>query len=100
MFKHRRVQLITVAFTAFTDLLDFGIAIPLFGELFLASSSRFFPDGTTDGMKYFLFGLLMASYSIAQFFMAPLLGQLSDKFGRKIILKITIFGTFFQGSFS
>lgn len=93
MLKHRRIQLITVAFTAFTDLLDFGIAIPLFGELFLASSSRFFPDGTTDGMKYFLFGLLMASYSIAQFFMAPLLGQLSDKHGRKIILKVTIFGT-------
>jgi len=94
VFKHRRIQLITVAFTAFTDLLDFGIAIPLFGELFLSSSSKFFSDGTTDGMKYFLFGLLMSSYSIAQFFMAPLLGQLSDKFGRKKILEVTILGTF------
>ena len=93
MFKHRRIQLITVAFTAFTDLLDFGIAIPLFGELFLSESSKFFPVGTTDGMKYFLFGLLMAAYSIAQFFTAPLLGQLSDKYGRKVILTITIFGT-------
>lgn len=93
MFKHRRIQLLTVAFTAFTDLLDFGIAIPLLGELFLSDQSKFFHSDMADGMKYFLFGLLMASYSIAQFFMAPLLGQLSDKYGRKIILKITIFGT-------
>ncbi|SVB80892.1 uncharacterized protein METZ01_LOCUS233746 [marine metagenome] len=66
----------------FINLVGFGIIIPLlpfYGEHFDAS-----PDQVT---------LLMASYSFAQFFSAPLWGRLSDKHGRRPILLISLAGT-------
>ena len=39
--------------------------------------------------------MLIASYPLAQFFGAPILGALSDKHGRKKIILISLIGTFF-----
>ena len=41
-------------------------------------------------------GLLFATYPFAQFFAAPILGDLSDRFGRKRILVISTLGTTFS----
>jgi len=38
------------------------------------------------------YGALLASYGVAQFFSAPLLGAISDRFGRRSVLLISIFG--------
>ncbi|MEK9672844.1 MAG: MFS transporter [Rhodospirillaceae bacterium] len=57
------------------DLIGFGIIIPLlpfYGEHFKAT-----PETV---------GLLMATYSFAQFFAAPLWGRLSDRIGRRPVL--------------
>lgn len=64
------------------DLLGFGIIIPilpLYAEDF----------GATPGM----IGLLVATYSLAQFALAPVWGRLSDRFGRRPILLLTIAGS-------
>ncbi|MEK9727380.1 MAG: MFS transporter [Candidatus Margulisiibacteriota bacterium] len=65
-----------------TELIGFGLIIPVLPQI----SHKF----TNSGV---LLGLLLSSYSIAQFFSAPLLGQLSDRFGRKPILIISKIGT-------
>jgi MFS transporter, DHA1 family, tetracycline resistance protein len=39
------------------------------------------------------FGLLMSSYSAMQFLFAPVLGRLSDRFGRRPILLVSLAGT-------
>ncbi len=39
-------------------------------------------------------GLLIASYPLSQFFGAPILGELSDKIGRKKVLIVSLLGTF------
>ena len=39
------------------------------------------------------FGLLMSSYSAMQFLCAPLLGRLSDRFGRRPVLLVSLAGT-------
>jgi len=66
----------------FIDLVGFGIVIPLlpfFGEHYNAS-----PDVVT---------LLMATYSITQLISAPILGRLSDRYGRRPILLFSLVGS-------
>ena len=63
-------------------LLGFGLILPLLP--FYAENF-----GATPGQV----GLLVASYAAAQFIGAPLLGRLSDRFGRKPILLVSILGT-------
>lgn len=65
-----------------TDLIGFGIIIPLLPAL----SDKLHITG-------FWLGLLVASYAIAQFISAPILGNLSDRYGRKPILLISKAGT-------
>lgn len=64
------------------DLLGFGIIIPL---LPLYADSF----GATPATV----GLLVASYSLAQFAFAPFWGRVSDRLGRRPILLITIAGS-------
>jgi MFS family permease len=49
--------------------------------------------GKTFGLNATTLGVLMASFSIAQFFATPVLGSLSDKWGRKPLLVISLAGT-------
>lgn len=65
----------------FLDLVGFGIFITL--SPFLARHFQ---------ASEFELGLLMASYSIMQFLFSPFWGKLSDKYGRRPILLISLFG--------
>ena len=68
-------------FVVFVELVGFGVIIPLlpfYGEHFNASPA--------------VVGLLMASYSLAQFITAPLWGHLSDRIGRRPVLLASLAG--------
>nr|WP_260171877.1 MFS transporter [Mucilaginibacter phyllosphaerae] len=67
---------------AIINSMGFGIIIPLL-----------YPYGKKFGVTQHTIGLLTAAFSIAQFFATPVLGSLSDKFGRKPILVISLIGT-------
>ncbi len=71
-----------ILFTVFIDLIGFGIVIPvlpLYAERFGAST--------------FAIGALMATYSAMTFVFSPILGRLSDRFGRRPVLFVSILGT-------
>ena len=68
--------------TVALDLVGFGIVAPILGVY----AERY-------GANAFTVGLLFASYSLAQFVGAPLLGRLSDRVGRKPIILMSLFGT-------
>lgn len=74
--------LMIVFLTIFIDLVGFGIVIPLL--TFYAVEFNATPVDV---------GLLMASYSLMQFVFAPIWGGLSDRFGRRPILFLTILGS-------
>ncbi len=80
MKKH--TTLLIVFFTVFIDLLGFGILIPLLPFVVTHFEASAFTGG-----------ILMASYSIAQFIFAPVWGRLSDKIGRKPVILISLTGS-------
>lgn len=74
--KSSKASLSVIFITVFIDLLGFGILIPLlptFGSREL---------GITD----FQIGLTVAVFSLMQFLFNPILGRLSDKYGRRPII--------------
>jgi len=78
----RKSTLLVVFLVVFIDLMGFGIVIPLlplYGE-------RYHPSPA-------LFGLLMAVFSLMQFLFAPVLGRLSDRYGRRPILLLSLAGS-------
>lgn len=75
--------LFSIILIVFIDLLGFSLIIPLlpyYAQTFNASDTTI--------------GLLLTSYAAAQLIGAPILGRASDRFGRRPILLISIFGTF------
>ena len=79
-----RSPLVVIFTTVFIDLVGFGIVIPVL---------PFYAEGTEFNATPRTVGLLFASYSIMQLFFSPLLGRLSDKYGRRPVLLISIIGT-------
>jgi len=77
-----RRTLATLFLIVFTDLVGFGIVIPLL-PLY---AEHFRPAG-------WVFGLLLASYSAMQFIFSPILGRLSDRVGRRPVLLISLVGS-------
>ena len=76
----QKKNILRVAFlTLFLDLLGFGILIPI--QPYFAESFGAAPSVIT---------LLSASYSLMQFLFAPLWGALSDRFGRRPIVLLSI----------
>jgi MFS transporter, DHA1 family, tetracycline resistance protein len=90
--SHRK-DLFTLLFTVFLDFLGLGIIIPIIAPVFLDPAKGALPVEYSFASRTFILGLLMATFPVAQFFGAPILGALSDKYGRKRILLISIFGS-------
>jgi DHA1 family tetracycline resistance protein-like MFS transporter len=90
-----RSPLPIVFFTIFLDLLGIGILIPVIPQLLANPNSPFFmlPEGWPLDRGYLLLGALIAVFPLMQFACAPILGELSDKFGRKPVLLFSLLGT-------
>lgn len=88
-----RSPLLTIFLTVFIDLLGVGIVIPVIGPLLLDPSHHMLSEALSIHTRTILLGFLIASFPLAQFFGAPMLGALSDRYGRKKILTISLLGT-------
>jgi DHA1 family tetracycline resistance protein-like MFS transporter len=76
--------LIVIFITVFIDLVGFGIVIP---------ALPYYVESETFKATPFEVGLLFASYSLMQFIFSPVLGSLSDKYGRRPVLFFSILGS-------
>lgn len=85
----------TVIFTIFLDVLGVGILLPIIPQLLANPHSSYYllPAGWTFKGGLILLGWLTAIYPLMQFISTPILGQLSDRYGRKKILGFSIAGT-------
>jgi len=69
----------------FIDSVGFGIIIPSMPNVIMALTGE--PESIAASWS----GYLMAVYALLQFFMAPVLGNLSDRFGRRPVLLGSLF---------
>jgi len=88
--KSNKIILSCVFVTILIDMLGISILIPIYPQL----SSIIFTNNHTD--SYFIVAWLVSIYSFAQFIFSPILGQLSDKYGRRRILIFSISITAFS----
>lgn len=90
----KKGNLATLFLIVFLDLVGIGILIPVLAPLMLDPNSILVPATWTEGTRNIAFGFLVAAYPLAQFFGAPILGALSDRYGRKKLLIASLVGTF------
>jgi len=85
----------TLFLTIVAEVVSFGVLIPIVPLLFTEPSSSFFmlPAGLSVQTGYLLLGLLIGLYPLGQFLATPILGELSDIYGRKRVIQLSIFGT-------
>jgi MFS transporter, DHA1 family, tetracycline resistance protein len=82
---NRRFALGVVFFTALMDSIGFGIILPVMPTLLMEVSG----EGLSSSAVYG--GWLMFSFAIMQFVSMPVLGNLSDAYGRKPVLLGSLF---------
>src|SRR5579863_9049941 len=72
-----------------------GVSIPylIFPALFLNPEYSILPVGTSEAHRALFLGITLAVYPLAQFVGAPILGALSDDYGRKPLLSGSLFLT-------
>src|SRR5438876_1486107 len=80
----KRSPLLVIFVTVCIDLVGFGIVIPVL---------PYYAEGTRFNATPRMVGVLFASYSIMQLIFSPVLGRLSDKYGRRPVLLLSILGT-------
>jgi DHA1 family tetracycline resistance protein-like MFS transporter len=89
----KRQVLAAMFLTIFIGLLGVGVIIPVTAPIILSTASSVLPAAMPFAARSVILGLLIASYSVAQFFGAPMLGTLADRYGRKKMLLISQLGT-------
>ncbi len=78
--------MVFIFITMLVDVIGFGIIIPVVPVLIKELNGGDFSDAAKIG------GWMLFAFSLMQFIFSPILGNLSDKFGRRPILLISLFG--------
>jgi DHA1 family tetracycline resistance protein-like MFS transporter len=84
--SNRRAALGFVFITVLLDMLSFGMVAPLLPKLI----SDFLNGNTARASEYI--GMFTTTWALMQFVFAPVLGLLSDRFGRRPVVLLSNFG--------
>jgi len=76
----KRHALTFVIVTVFLDAVGFGIITPILPQFLISLAGISLSEASA------IAGYLVVSYAILQFVFAPILGNLSDRFGRRRVL--------------
>ncbi len=86
MVKAKKSALTFIFITILLDAIGLGIIIPVIPKMIQTIGGLDLDDAALIG------GYLGSTYALMQFFFSPILGNLSDRYGRRPILLISLFG--------
>jgi DHA1 family tetracycline resistance protein-like MFS transporter len=86
MSEKRNPAILFIFITILIDVLGIGIIIPVLPKLLQELTGK----GLSEASQYS--GIMMAAYAVMQFIFSPILGGLSDKYGRRPIILASLFG--------
>jgi MFS transporter, DHA1 family, tetracycline resistance protein len=84
--RNKNAALGFIFVTLLIDVIGFGIIIPVIPNLLSNLLDAGIPEAASYG------GWLVASFAVMQFIFSPVLGNLSDQYGRRPVLLISLFG--------
>jgi DHA1 family tetracycline resistance protein-like MFS transporter len=84
--KGSQASLVFIFITILIDVIGVGVIIPVLPSLLTELSGEGLSEASRIG------GWLLGAYALMQFFFAPVLGALSDRYGRRPIILIALFG--------
>lgn len=85
--KKRKPGLVFIFITLFLDVLGIGLIVPILPKLVDSLT-----EGGLDSASY-TYGWLVGLYALMQFLFAPIIGSLSDRFGRRPVILLSLFGS-------
>ena len=77
--------MVFILVTLFIDILGIGIIIPILPELIKELLGN-------DAQAAVYYGVIISTYATMQFLCAPVLGALSDRYGRRPVILVSLFG--------
>lgn len=86
----RKAGLSFIVVTLFLDILGIGLVVPILPRLV----ESFVGNDATQGAFYV--GVLASAYALMQFVFSPIMGGLSDRFGRRPVLLLALFTSAFD----
>src|SRR5215510_14686953 len=86
MAKNTKAALGFIFITVLIDIIGFGIIVPVVPDLIRQLTGK----GLSRAAN--LNGYLTASYAVMQFVCAPIMGNLSDRYGRRPVLLFSLLG--------
>ncbi len=75
--------------------MGYALTIAIFIPMLMDKNFLLLPADTLSSTRATLSGLLLAMYPLGQFFGSPVIGNLSDHFGRKKVLVMSLFACLF-----
>ena len=86
MPSNRKAAITFIFITLLIDVTGLGLIIPVFPELITKMTGLGISGVSQWG------GFLTVTYAVMQFFCAPIIGNLSDKYGRRPVLLVSLLG--------
>lgn len=92
--RTNKKALFSIFVTVLLDSVGYGILFPIIPRVLTdPNSSSYILSPDQRSLGFYMLGAVTAIYPFMQFLAAPILGQLSDIYGRKKLLALSVFGT-------